>query len=964
MSKSKLLTWIIVLLLVVPFVLTACGDADSIEEAVEEAAQQVEEAQPTDEPAEEPADEPAEEPADEPAEEPADEPAEEPADVGYDTDVYGMIDEIDLDGVQVVFWHQHSREREEELLKIVDEFNAQNEYGIVVEARNEGGYDDIYNKMITGLTSGELPGLVVAYQNQAAAYQVADGLVSLDPYINDPMYGLTEEEQADFFQAFLNGDRLPQFGGESFGFPPNRSMEVLYYNAEWLQELYDAGAIDFEGAPQNPDQFAQAMCAASENPFSKNVDPNFSVGYEISTDASRVASLIFARGGDIYDYDANQFTYNSPEAVEAFTQMQELFDQGCATLIAERFGDQTDFGNGKTLFTIGSSSGLPFYASAVNDGEAGGFEWSAAPIPYTTDEPVVNIYGASVSIPKTDPATQLAAWLFVKYYTSPDIQARWARVSNYFPVRESVADGLGDYFAENPAYETAFSLLPYGKTEAPVAGYDNVRTAAEEAYNRILSGEDAATVLADLDVQANQILEDAAPDGQPVTLPEPEPTEEPAEEPATIEYDTDVYGMIDEIDLDGVQVVFWHQHSREREEELLKIVDEFNAQNEYGIVVEARNEGGYDDIYNKMITGLTSGELPGLVVAYQNQAAAYQVADGLVSLDPYINDPMYGLTEEEQADFFQAFLNGDRLPQFGGESFGFPPNRSMEVLYYNAEWLQELYDAGAIDFEGAPQNPDQFAQAMCAASENPFSKNVDPNFSVGYEISTDASRVASLIFARGGDIYDYDANQFTYNSPEAVEAFTQMQELFDQGCATLIAERFGDQTDFGNGKTLFTIGSSSGLPFYASAVNDGEAGGFEWSAAPIPYTTDEPVVNIYGASVSIPKTDPATQLAAWLFVKYYTSPDIQARWARVSNYFPVRESVADGLGDYFAENPAYETAFSLLPYGKTEAPVAGYDNVRTAAEEAYNRILSGEDAATVLADLDVQANQILEDAAP
>ncbi len=513
MLNKKITILFVLLALLIPVALTACGGSGDLEQAVEEAAQQVEEAAPTVQAAVEEAAtavveavEPTEVPAEAPAEEPTEVPAEEPmAEPDYDTAVYGMIDEIDLDGAQVVFWHQHSRAREEELLAIVDEFNANNEWGITVEARNEGGYGDIYDKMIAGITTGELPGLVVAYQNQAAAYEVADGLVSLDPYINDPVYGLSEEDRADFFEAFLNADKLPQFGGEAFGFPPNRSMEGLYYNATWLAELgYDA-------PPQTPEEFAEMVCAAAENPFSQNPDPSFSVGYEVRTDASNVAALTFARGADVYDYENNQFTYNNEATAAALTQMADLLAQGCAGEIAERYADQTDFGAGKTLFTMGSSSGLPFYKSAVDEGEAGGFEWGFAPIPYTGDEPVMNIYGASVSIPKTDPQTQLAAWLFLKYYTSPEIQARWARASNYFPVRASVADGLGDYFSENPAYETAFGLLKYGKTEPPVAGYDNIRDEASAAFNRILAGEDAATVLAELDQTANALLADAAP---------------------------------------------------------------------------------------------------------------------------------------------------------------------------------------------------------------------------------------------------------------------------------------------------------------------------------------------------------------------------------------------------------------------------------------------------------------------
>ena len=54
----------------------------------------------------------------------------------------------------------------------------------------------------------------------------------------------------------------------------------------------------------------------------------------------------------------------------------------------------------------------------------------------------MNVYGASVSMGRSTPERELATWIFIKYYTSPESQAKWARASNYFPVRQSVADGL------------------------------------------------------------------------------------------------------------------------------------------------------------------------------------------------------------------------------------------------------------------------------------------------------------------------------------------------------------------------------------------------------------------------------------------------------------------------------------------------------------------------------------------
>lgn len=415
-------------------------------------------------------------------------------------------EDVDPSGQTVTFWYQHTREREEQLQQIIADFNANNEYGITVNGEYQGGYGDIFNKMLNVLNTEEAPSLVVAYQNQAATYQLADSLLDMESLVNSEMWGLTEEEKADFFEGFINADVFPSFGGARLGFPPNRSMEMMYYNADWLAELgYDA-------PPTTPEEFAEMACAAAENPFSGATGDAPSLGYQLSVDASRMASWTFAFGGDIYDYENDQFTYDSDAAKEAMTFLQGLFDQGCAAVVAEQYGDQTDFGNGNLLFTVGSSSGLPFYDSAAAEGA--GFEWSVAPLPHTTEEPVMNIYGASVSIPKTTPEEELATWLFVKYYTSPEVQADWARASNYFPVRASVAEGLTDYFGENPAYQTAFDLLQYGVAEPPVPGYDFVRDEVSSVMAAIADGAPVDESLAELTATANEILAEQMEDMQ------------------------------------------------------------------------------------------------------------------------------------------------------------------------------------------------------------------------------------------------------------------------------------------------------------------------------------------------------------------------------------------------------------------------------------------------------------------
>lgn len=405
--------------------------------------------------------------------------------------------DVDPTGQTITFWHQHTSGRETALNEIVQAFNDSNPYGITVVAEYQGGYGDIFNKMLTFMNTSDVGNIVVAYQNQAATYQLGDALVDMNPLVDSEKWGLSLEEQRDFFQGFYAQDVFPNFGNARLGFPPNRSMEVLYYNMDWLAELgYDA-------PPASPAEFKEMACAASATPFSKATAEG-NRGYELSLDASRFASWTFAFGGDVFNYVAGEYSYNNDAAKAAMSFLQELFDEGCATIVTESYGDQTNFGQGTTLFTVGSSSGLPFYGSAVDAGS--GHEWSIGAIPHTTKDPVMNIYGASVSIPKTTPEAELAAWLFLKYYTSPEVQAEWVRISEYFPVRASVAAGLTDYFAESPNFKIAFDMLQYGYFEPPTPGYDFVRDMVRESMAAIADGADVNDTLTMLTEDANVSL--------------------------------------------------------------------------------------------------------------------------------------------------------------------------------------------------------------------------------------------------------------------------------------------------------------------------------------------------------------------------------------------------------------------------------------------------------------------------
>ncbi len=403
---------------------------------------------------------------------------------------------VDPSGQSVVWWHNHSGSREEKLLPLIAQFNESNPCGITVEAQNQGGYDDIRDKVNASAAAGEQPAaLLVGYQNDQSFYQLNDALVDLNTLMNDATWGLSAGEIADFYPAFLEQSVNPLFDNQRLGFPPNRSMEVIFYNQTWLEEL------GFSGPPVTPEEFKTMACAAAE------ANGDGTGGYILRDDASALAAWTYAFGGNVLTEDGTAYVYNSPATVDSMTFLKGLYDSGCAYFFTEGYPNP-QFAARKGIFAQGSTSGIPFYAGDVAKvAEEQGKDpdvWGVAAVPYTTAEPVQNIYGGDVMITKTTPEQELAAWIFIKWFTSPEIQAQWDEISGYFPTRKSTADYFADSLKENVQWQQGVALLPYSVYEPQLISYTAVRDAGQKAFNEIMQGADIQATLDELTRFANE----------------------------------------------------------------------------------------------------------------------------------------------------------------------------------------------------------------------------------------------------------------------------------------------------------------------------------------------------------------------------------------------------------------------------------------------------------------------------
>lgn len=417
----------------------------------------------------------------------------------------GPLAGVDPRGVTFIWWHNHSGSREEKLQAIVDDFNATNPCEITVEALNQGSYNDIRDAVNSSIASGEVPAtLVVGYQNDQAFYQLNETLVDLNTYVDDTHWGLSDDERGDFYASFFNQSIHGAFDDQRLGFPPNRSLELMHYNATYLADL------GFDAAPATPDEFREMACAARDEVRERSGDDSAVGGYVLRDDASAMAAWTFAFGGDVVSEDGTEYVYNSDATVAAMTMLQEMFNEGCAYFF-DGFPNP-EVASRNALFAQGSSSGIPFYAGDfATVAEEQGIDtdvYAVAAVPHTTADPVVNVYGGDVMIVQTTDEEQLAAWMFIKWFTGPEAQAQWVEASNYFPTRAGTSEFLDTYIEENPVYGTAVDLLAYGAFEPQLISYTSVRDAAEEAFNTIMQGADAQETLDALTETANELQEE------------------------------------------------------------------------------------------------------------------------------------------------------------------------------------------------------------------------------------------------------------------------------------------------------------------------------------------------------------------------------------------------------------------------------------------------------------------------
>ncbi|MDM7324715.1 MAG: ABC transporter substrate-binding protein [Thermus sp.] len=360
----------------------------------------------------------------------------------------------------------------------VRDFERQNP-GIKVNTVFGGNYEENQAKVVAAIKAGNPPDTAILLSQQLYTLLSMDAVEPFDPYIaKDPEL---KRAVQDFFPAFMMNSTLD---GKVYSLPFQRSTPILYYNKEAFREA----GLDPDRPPTTWDELVEYA-----NKLTKRDAQGRVVRYGVAIpteDRSTwlLEGLVIQAGGLLYD-PAGKGCKVLVDTEPVRKAMQFKAD------LARRHGVSPegvvawgttpgDFAAGKVAMIYHSTGSL-------------GFIRNNARFPFgTAFQPKLARYGVPTGganfylFKGSDPAKREATLRFIKFMTSPELQARWSLDSGYVAARRSSWNLpiMRDYVREWPQALTAREQLAYAKAELPVYNLQQVKDIIAEAEQAVVLG--------------------------------------------------------------------------------------------------------------------------------------------------------------------------------------------------------------------------------------------------------------------------------------------------------------------------------------------------------------------------------------------------------------------------------------------------------------------------------------------
>lgn len=366
--------------------------------------------------------------------------------------------------------------------RYAETFEAANP-GIDINVIYTGSYTDTRTTIQTELAGGGTgPDVAVMLATDLFSF-IEDGMIlAAQDFIDSTENG--EAYVADFFPAFLTNST--DENGVIWSIPYQRSTPVLYYNKDQFAEA----GLDPEQPPRNREElveYAQTLTLPDGERW----------GVWVPTEGFPIwlfSAFIIADGQHFVNESPSEVFFDTPQTADALNFLNSLGGEyGVQPTGALSWGD------GPSIFTGGQTSML-FHTTGsltriLNEAP---FEVGVAFLPSGTGGDDGMGYGAPVGggnlylFANSTPEEQEAAWKWVEFLSSPEIQADWGAATGYIAARQSAweLEPLASLVAEYPQYAVARDQLAYAAKEFASYRTIDIQGIINSTLSGILSGAD------------------------------------------------------------------------------------------------------------------------------------------------------------------------------------------------------------------------------------------------------------------------------------------------------------------------------------------------------------------------------------------------------------------------------------------------------------------------------------------
>lgn len=416
--------------------------------------------------------------------------------------------------VDLLVWHGMSNELGRELDRLAAAYNS-SQSRVRVQLEFQGGYEQTIDKYLQSNNENR-PDLVQMPEYTVQLMVDAASSVPVQACIEDAAY-----DSSDLLGAAM---RAYATEGVQWAMPFNLSNPVLYYNKKVFR---DAG-LDAERPP---------LTLAEVSDYGRTIQATGAASYGIALDSAPdggggwFLEQWLAKSGEFYSDNENgrsapstRVLFDGSTGVGLLTELQDVVVNGGGVYVGENPGGQDQFlkladATSPAAMTIATSAALgpvlQFVAGGIIPG-IGVDDLGVGPMPSPNGAPGALIGGAALWITsgKAD-AKAAAAWDFITYLISSDVQSQWASATGYVPVNSAAisVEPLRSLYAADPRFAVAYQQVAEAPDDptfnGPVLGpLREVRVTAARAMGQILGGADPASALAEAAAVANALVAD------------------------------------------------------------------------------------------------------------------------------------------------------------------------------------------------------------------------------------------------------------------------------------------------------------------------------------------------------------------------------------------------------------------------------------------------------------------------